>query len=254
MNQLCKTRGGFLCAFIAIVSCALGACTPTGQSGNDASDPFSQFAKGFTDAMHQNPLGAALGLPGAGNFGASSARSHPSLEQSGLKNIMPVYDDRLPLSRQFPHVALTVLQAPLNWSGTAMQANQFGGGFGLIRGCWTLSAVVWTSETVSRTVAPFDWCSPEDVQIQPQAMAGMGVLRIVDMDYSTGPNRTNGPRPPATIFPEDRHDYKNFVPTTLMSQNTGSALWLMYANVMYAMGSTPGKNGDYRIWIARINE
>jgi hypothetical protein len=234
--------------FSLLVGSALTGCTQNG----DGSDAWSQFSKGFTDAMHANPPGAALGLPGLGGGGAA-AHAHPSLDQVGLANIMPVYDDRLPLSRQFPHVALTVLQVPPNWSGTAMQQNPFGGGFGLIRGCWTLSAVVWSSETTSKTVGPFDWCGPEDVKIQPAAMAGMGVLRIPDMDYSTGPRRTNGPRPPETIFPEDRHDYKSFVPTTLMSQNTGSALWLMYANVMYGMGSTPGKNGDYRIWIASIN-
>lgn len=223
------------------VLCLLNACAQQGGPGN-STDPLSDFMNGIKQSM--NASGPGFGLP--------TPRSNPSLEQVGLKNIMPEYDDTKPLSQQFPHVAITVLRSPPNWAGTSMQGNTMGGGFSLIRGCWTMTAVVWSNASSSKTVGPFDWCSPEDVQIQMGPIGGMGLPNM--MDETTGIQRTNGPRPPETLFPEDRHDYNNgFVPTTKLSQFTGSALWLMFGNVIYQMGSSPGKNGDYRVWIVTIN-
>lgn len=215
--------------------CLLAGCT--GQPG----DPLTEIGKGFMQGMHDSGIG-----PGSG--GSSG------FEAAGLKDIMPQYDDAKPLSQQFPHVALTILRAPPNWMGTAMQNNPLTGGFSNIRGCWTLTAVVWSSETVSKKVGPVDWCGPRDVHITPGPQAGMGLLRMGDRSYSTGIRRTDGPRPPSTLFPEDRHDYKNgFVPSIKLSEFTGSALWLMYGNVIYTMGSSLGKWGDYRIWIVSID-
>jgi hypothetical protein len=233
-----------LALLVGFTTCALAACAPQGQVGA-SSDPWSEFVSGVTKAM-KNGGGSGLGLP--------AARANPTLEQVGLKDIMPRYDSRVPLSGQFPHVALTVLHAPANWAGPAMQHDPFTGGFSNIRGCWTLTAVVWSSATTSKKVGPFDWCGPQDVQITPGPMAGMGVLRIQDMSYSTGPNRTVGPRPPETIFPEDRRDFSSGIaPGTKLSQFTGSGLWLMFGNVIYEMGSSLGTSGDYRIWIVTVN-
>jgi hypothetical protein len=65
--------------------------------------------------------------------------------------------------------------------------------------------------------------------------------------------RTAGPRPPQTILPEDRRDFRSGVaPGTRLSQFTGSGIWLMYANVLYAMGASPGRWGDYRIWVVTV--
>ena len=117
-----------------------------------------------------------------------------------------------------------------------------------------MTAIVWSTPSASRTVGPFDWCSPDDAKIQMGPQAGMGLLKMMDMNYTTGIQRTNGPRPPNTLFPEDRHDFKNgYVPTTKLSQVTVSALWLMFGNIIYEMGSTLGKWGDYRVWIVTID-
>jgi hypothetical protein len=224
-----------------LLPACLIACTQQGTTGG-GPDPLSQLMNGIKQSIAQ---------PGAG-FGLPAPRSNPSLEQVGLKNIMPEYDDTKPLSQQFPHVAITVLRSPTNWAGTEMQANPIGGGFSPIRGCWTMTAVVWSNMRSSKTVGPFDWCSPDDIQIHMGPMGGMGILGA--MDDSTGAERTNGPNPPETLFPEDRHDFKNgFVPTIKLSEFTGSALWLMFGNVIYGMGSMPGKSGDYRIWIVTID-
>jgi hypothetical protein len=204
----------------------------------------TEFGNGIKQGMRESGFNVPGGPSGRGS----------GLEATGLKDIMPQYDPSKPLSQQFPHVAITVLHAPPTWMGTAMQNNPFGGGFSNIRGCWTMTAVVWSSETVSKNVGLFDWCGPRDIRITPGPQAGMGPLKMGDIPYSSGISRTNGPRPPSTLFPEDRHDYKNgFVPNIKYSQFTGSALWLMYGNVIYAMGSSLGTWGDYRIWIVSID-
>jgi hypothetical protein len=217
--------------------CLLAGCT--GKPG----DPLTEIGNGIRQGMRDSGFGP---LGSGGNSAAIGA--------AGLKDIMPQYDNTKPLSQQFPHVALTALRAPPNWMGPAMQMNPLTGGYANNRGCWTLTAVVWTNETTSRKAGPFDWCGSRDVQITPGLQAGMGLLKPIDMAYSTGISRTDGPRPPNTLFPEDRHNYKNgYAPGNNLSQFTGSGLWLMYANVMYAMGSTPGRWGDYRIWIVSID-
>lgn len=224
---------------LVALSCLLTGCAQPGQPGT----PLDQIGQGFMQGMRNS----GFGPPGAGG-------GSPGVESAGLKNIMPRYDPDKPLSQQFPHVAVTVLHAPPNWMGPAMQNDPLSGGFSNIRGCWTMTAVVWSSETNSRRVGPFDWCNPRDAQISLGPQAGMGMLKSQDLSYSTGIRRTDGPRPPSTLFPEDRHDFKSGIaPSVRLSQFTGSALWLMYGNLIYAMGSSPGQWGDYRIWIVTID-
>src|SRR5262245_19146236 len=127
-----------------LLSAALGVFEARAQQGpgGSSSDPFSAMLDALKQGMTQ---------PGPGR-GLPTGRKNPSLVQVGLKNIMPQYDDTKPLSQQFPHVAITVLHSPPNWAGTAMQNNPFGGGFGLIRGCWTMTAVVLSNPSSSRAV------------------------------------------------------------------------------------------------------
>jgi hypothetical protein len=200
-----------------------------------------EVGKGFADAASKSLHGEAPG----GSAG-------PAFDSLGLKDILPQFDPAKPISQQFPHVALTIVRSPRGWSGTSIRANHTGRQ-GTFEGCWTLQAVVWTSETSSRPVGPFDWCSPRDARVTMGPRAGLGPLGIRDRDYTTGVRRTDGPRPPSSIFPEDRHDLpQGFLLETDLSQNTVTAVWLMFGNLLVAMGSNPATFGDYRVWVTRI--
>lgn len=122
---------------------------------------------------------------------AFTKRANPTLEQVGLKDILPQYDNMQPISTQFPHVALTILNSPRGWAGSFIKDHA----------CWTLNAMVWSNETTSKSVGPFDWCYPDDIKIK----VGLGAAPILpnpyDANYLTGIQRTNGPRPPKQHFP-----------------------------------------------------
>jgi len=225
---------------------------PKASRVNDASARTSgRFRKmlDFAKQAAQDPQSA----PGQGGSKA--------IDAAGLRNILPAFDPDKPLGQQFPHVALTVLKAPPMWADTYLTTT--GGGSGLFTGCFTVQAVVWSDAGHSRTVGPFDWCSPRDVQIQ------LGPMYIVSLKpsikermsgYLTGVDRTDGPRPPATLLPTDREtqelEMKNSAARAAVDLNMENAtrLALMFANLRRGMGQTLSDNGDFRVWIVRINQ
>jgi hypothetical protein len=77
--------------------------------------------------------------------------------------------------------------------------------------------------------------------------------------YLTGVDRTDGPRPPANLLPTDRATQelqtKNNPQRAVVDLNLENAtrLTLMFANIRRGMGQTLSDNGDFRVWIVRIN-
>lgn len=179
-------------------------------------------------------------------------RTNPTLEQVGLKDILPQYDNMQPISTQFPHVALTLLKSPRGWAGHSIKNHS----------CWTLNAMVWSNETTSKSVGPFDWCYPDDIKFN----VGLGAAPILpnpyDANYLTGIERTNGPRPPNSIFPGG----KAWSEAQKRNSDSGGVLdnhslilmtpfGAMFANVINEMGANFGAyENDMRVWIVNIPE
>lgn len=185
-----------------------------------------------------------------------------AVDAAGLRNILPQYDPNKSTSTQFPHVAVTILKSPPMWADLAYDPSSKT----WFSGCFTLSAVVWTDKTHSRTVDPFDWCSPRDLEVKPGA-GGMTQAAFNAMpsgydltsEYLTGITRTNGPRPPSTLAPSDRQtaDLQMMNSTSRssrdLSSDTGSKFGVMFWNLRHAMGQTLTEH-DFRVWIVRIEK
>lgn len=172
------------------------------------------------------------------------------VDQLNLRNILPQYDPQTPLSKQFPHVAVTVLKSPAMWA-------DYHQGFS---GCWTLQVVVWSDENTSKRAGPFEWCAPRDEQWVPAPgyHRNMDPMpRLIDYDYTTGIRRTEGPRPPNGVFPNDRETL------SLRAQNSSnhgamelkldgsSRFAMMFMNLRLAMGQSLADE-DRRVWIVSI--
>ncbi len=180
------------------------------------------------------------------------------LEQVGLRNILPQFDENVSLSKQFPHVAITIVKSPPLWADNTMAC----------RGCWKLKAVVWTDAKHSKNVGPFDWCLPEDEEIELGAMAHMTAPEpgLVDKlnNYTTGITRTSGPQPPNTWIPTDRQTRELFMKAqsnshahyTLSDSEAyaSSAIGTMFANLRHQMGADLENKWDMRVWIVKIDQ
>jgi len=191
------------------------------------------------------------------------SRSGPkAVDHVGLRNILPDLDPGKSISTQFPHVGITVLKTPPMWGDLAQnsQTKQY------FNGCFKLKARVWSDETHSKVIAPFDWCSPRDLEVEPM-LGGMkhallnSRLDLADRHahYTTGMVRTEGPMPPDTLAPEDRETRERMSQnrsdhtTGPLSQDVVSKFGLMFFNVQHGLG-VAGDKPDYRLWIVKICE
>jgi hypothetical protein len=170
------------------------------------------------------------------------------VDRMGLRDILPQYDSYKPVSEQYPHIAVTVLKTPPSWSDVSV--GQY---------CFTLSVVVWSNEKTSKTVGPFDWCSPRDLEVETGPMASMQKPKYLS-DETTGIARTNGPVPPRTLFPEDPATKRKWanansersLPVSFDLSFT-SRIGLMFYNLREEMGWDAGQQ-DPRIWLVSIQE
>ncbi len=108
---------------------------PSGDTsaGGKRSKTSGGFFHGIVDAAKK---GAKQGVYGPGGGGPNV------MDTVGLRNILPPHYDRYqPISKQFPHVAVTVLKSPPMWGDPAKNS---AGNY--VNGCWTLQAVVWSDE------------------------------------------------------------------------------------------------------------
>ncbi len=222
-------------------------------NGTDDSKPKSGlggFMSGFKSGMKQG-----LHLPG------ERKNEKNVVDTLGLRNILPTYDPTKPISEQYPHVALTVLKLPPNWGSLYQDIGSPKAD--LFRGCFTLQAVVWTDAQTSKTVGPFDWCSPNDVEVVPGHTYGSlsqpPSSLVMVPNESTGITRTNGPRPPITLVPSDHATMMAKANSCTncrgaivdLNNDTSSKFGLMFWNLRAAMGETFTEH-DFRVWIVDI--
>jgi hypothetical protein len=193
--------------------------------------------------------------------GVSNAANGKSvIDRLSMRNILPQWDPNQKLSGQYPHIAITVLYAPMGWTEdyrVVLRKNNK-----LAPPCFKLKAVVWLDAARSKTTDDFQWCIDKDMfmsELQPTYLYSLAATRA-DYGQTTGVNRTDGPQPPDKLLPNDRATLDMEAKTNPQGASKdlnldGNSLFaIMFANVRKDLGETLGSDGDYRVWITTIKK
>jgi hypothetical protein len=193
--------------------------------------------------------------------GVSNAANGKSvIDRLSMRNILPQWDPNQRLGQQYPHIAITVLYAPMGWMddyrAVLRKTN------GLVQPCFKLKAVVWLDATRSKTTDDFEWCIDKDMfmsELQPTYLFSLAATRA-DNGQTTGVNRTEGPQPPDKLLPNDRATLDMEANTNPqgagkdLNLDANSLFAIMFANVRKDLGETLGSDGDFRVWITAIKK
>lgn len=195
--------------------------------------------------------------------GVSNALNGKSvIDRLSMRNILPQWDPNQKVSGQYPHIAITVLSAPMGWTDDYRVVLRKNNNNKLIHSCFKLKAVVWLDAARSKTTDEFDWCIDEDMymsELQPTYLYSLAATRA-EYGQTTGVNRTDGPQPPDKLLPNDRATLDMEAKTNPQGASKdlnldGNSLFaIMFANVRKDLGETLGSDGDYRVWITTIKK
>ena len=187
------------------------------------------------------------------------AQAKTVIDQLSMRNILPQWDPNKPLSRQFPHIAITVLYAPMGWTDDYRVTLQK---MGNIPSCFKLKAVVWLDASRSVTTDEFQWCIQKDMMLsdlQPTYLMSF-IPTDADSGQTTGINRTDGPEPPDTLLPNDRDTLAMEAKTNAgqgskdLNLDQNSYFAFMFANIRRDLGETLNSDGDFRVWVTSIKK
>lgn len=195
--------------------------------------------------------------------GVSNAMNGKSvIDRLSMRNILPQWDPNRELSSQYPHIAITVLSAPMGWMDDYRVVVRKNNKNKLVHSCFKLRAVVWLDAVRSKTTDEFEWCIDEDMfmsELQPTYLYSLARGRA-DRGQTTGVNRTDGPQPPDKLLPNDRATLDMEAKTNPqgaskdLNLDQNSLFAIMFANVRKDLGETLGSDGDYRVWITAIKK
>jgi hypothetical protein len=193
--------------------------------------------------------------------GVSNAVNGKSIvDRLSMRNILPQWDPNQKLSAQYPHIAITVLSAPMGWTDdyrVVLRKNNK-----LAPRCFKLKAMVWLDAARSKTTDEFEWCIDKDMfmtELQPTYLYSLAATRA-DYGQTTGVSRTDGPQPPDKLLPNDRATLDMEAKTNPQGASKdlnldGNSLFaIMFANVRKDLGETLGSDGDYRVWITTLKK
>ena len=249
----------------AMMEATPAPATPASQS-NAAPQPVSspaQPAPASTTEAASNNSGKSKSGKGVGSIFQSTSdilHGRSVIDHVGLRNILPQWDPHKPLSEQFPHVAITVLYAPVGWMDPYI-TDASAQGRSLISHCFQLEAVVWSDAEHSKKV-PFEWCSNKDEfldRLEPGYVYSL-LPRYREPGYGTGVNRTEGPAPPDKLIPYDRSTLDMEAKTNPhgtsinLNHDYTTRFALMFANIRKDLGQTLTSDGDPRVWIVSIKK
>ncbi len=203
------------------------------------------------------------GFMGTLGHGVSNALNGKSvIDRLSMRNILPQWDPNQKLSRQYPHIAITVLSAPMGWMDDYRVVLRKNNQNKLVHSCFKLKAVVWLDAARSKATDEFEWCIDEDMfmsELQPTYLYSLAATRA-DYGETTGVNRTDGPQPPDKLLPNDRATLDMEAKTNPqgaskdLNLDANSLFAIMFANVRKDLGETLGSDGDYRVWITTIKK
>jgi hypothetical protein len=193
--------------------------------------------------------------------GVSNAVNGKSvIDRLSMRNILPQWDPNQKLSQQYPHIAITVLYAPMGWTDDYREVVRKNNK--LTSPCFKLKAVVWLDATRSKTTDEFEWCIQNDMfmsELQPTYLYSLAATKA-DYGQTTGVNRTDGPQPPDKLLPNDRATLDMEAKTNPqgaskdLNLDQASLFAIMFANVRKDLGQTLGSDGDFRVWITTIKK
>jgi hypothetical protein len=181
------------------------------------------------------------------------------IDRLSMRNILPQWDPNMRLDQQYPHIAITVLYAPMGWTEDYRDVLQRKGN---LPNCFKLKAVVWLDASRSKNTDDFEWCVDHDMfmsELQPTYLYSLGPSHA-DYGQTTGVNRTDGPQPPDKLLPNDRATLDMEAKTNPQGASKDlnldqfSLFAIMFANVRKDLGETLGSDGDYRVWITSIKK
>jgi hypothetical protein len=221
-------------------------------------------ASAAPNAVAENPNMGKLkkeGFMASIGHGVTNAVNGKSvIDRLSMRNILPQWDPNQRLSQQFPHIAITVLYAPMGWTDDyrlVLRKNN-----SLAPPCFKLRAVVWLDASRSKTTDDFEWCIDKDMfmsQLEPTYLYSLAATRA-DHGQTTGINRTDGPQPPDKLLPNDRATLDMEAKTNPQGASKDlnldelSLFAIMFANLRKDLGETLGSDGDYRVWITTIKK
>jgi hypothetical protein len=182
------------------------------------------------------------------------------IDRLSMRNILPQWDPNQKLSQQYPHIAITVLYAPMGWTEDyRVVLRKYSK---LLPPCFKLKAVVWLDATRSKPTDEFEWCIDKDMfmsELQPTYLYSLAASGA-DHGQTTGANRTDGPQPPDKLLPNDRATLDMEAKTNPhgaskdLNLDENSLFAIMFANVRKDLGQTLGSDGDFRVWITTIKK
>jgi len=242
---------------------AAGASTPAAAPAPAAASQPSSQAAAAPAAQPAAPQKKKGFFGSIAESVKDEATGKSVIDKVGLRNILPQLDPNKPVSEQFPHVAITVLYAPMGWTDP-YATDPSAQGRSVLPSCFKLQAVVWTDATTSKTVGPFDWCSAYDefmAQLEPGYLFSLKpTFADLRSGYLTGINRTDGPAPPDKLLPNDRRTLDMWAKTSPQGRSVDlntdqySRFALMFANVRKDLGETLTSDGDARVWVVTIKK
>jgi hypothetical protein len=230
-------------------------------SANASVSPSAEVAP---NPVAENPNMGKLkkeGFMATIGHGVSNAMNGKSvIDRLSMRNILPQWDPNQKLSQQYPHIAITVLYAPMGWTEdyrVVVRKNNK-----LAPPCFKLKAVVWLDATRSKTTDEFEWCIEKDMfmsELQPTYLYSLAATKA-DYKQTSGVNRTDGPQPPDKLLPNDRATLDMEAKTNPqgaskdLNLDQNSLFAIMFANVRKDLGETLGSDGDFRVWITTIKK
>jgi len=225
---------------------------------SDATSLINNKLRSATDAV--NGWVGPLSRSGNSDWKRISERvDYTNINETKLNGLFSKnpYDEKIDPEFSYPRVALTVHDVPDNHDdiypiGMPGRTKKLTiDEYEEIAGCWDLSATVWENSTDSETI-DFGWCYPDD---QDGTIHGRLVYNWVSFSGLSGPKgghtgleRTTGPLPPRTKFP-DNLAHKKFLGDMDQRYNT-----IMLGSIMDTMGFDYTITEDKRFWVVRFDQ
>jgi hypothetical protein len=234
-----------------------GGMAPSAVSSATASQP-NEIAE--NPKMGKLPKESFMGAIGHGTTNALKGRT--VIDKLSMRNILPQWDPNRKLSEQYPHIAITVLYAPMGWTDDYHEIVRKMNSSPLLQNCFKLKAVVWLDATRSKPTDEFQWCIEHDMfmsELQATYLYSLNPSRA-DYGQTTGINRTDGPQPPDKLLPNDRATLDMQAKTNPhgaakdLNLDELSLFAIMFANIRKDLGETLGSDGDFRVWITSIKK
>jgi hypothetical protein len=192
----------------------------------------------------------------------NSVHGKSVIDRLSMRNILPAWDPNQNVNAQYPHIAITVLSAPMGWMENYREVLRKSNSKRVYDPCFKLKAVVWLDSTRSKATDEFEWCLQADLfmsELQPTYLYSLAETKA-EFRQTTGISRTDGPKPPDKLLPNDRETLDMEAQTNPdgaskdLNLDSSSLFAIMFANVRKDLGETLSADGDYRVWITSIKK